>query len=552
MYLVDFSTAVTYAKDFEAAELKANHAQAVNLVMNGSSDLNSKLKQFTTTISTTGVSSSNLSTTATSNLLATATNTISITDTNNLSTLTNLNTTTKLTSKQNPKTKNDTTKLEIDDGSTSTDLQFIKSTIRIIPAEFRNQKTLYPANQKPLTNNIPPAASTENKLLAAIFPFELEEITSVPLFSEATLDTKPITAMYTNTKVNGQYIKLILNSGSAGSIITKQLMDQLGCRVDRAASARIITADGATKTPIGKIDNFPFEVNDIIVPIKVLVMEATQYQALVVPATCGHFKPSSIMPTSLINFEEKKPKPTWEVYQVLWADVNHNELPPILAWDNNDKEKKKQREKHIWRTIINAWTDDNQSKMPPILDWEERDKRKGKEREENILKDTTTTEKLTSRIAIYISQIQRLWKEITIGQEHITIASLATANAMTTQKGKASRTMNHVSLVMNNYSTKECGMTFLGEGKYAMLHANTQYLSVTGYPHDEDKIWQMVNAKIKGAMPSEILKIKNNPPEPVNIVLIPNPDAFLDLEADPEEFHEHYQNLAPTKEEQKQ
>ncbi|KAG9289667.1 hypothetical protein G9A89_014402 [Geosiphon pyriformis] len=87
--------------------------------------------------------------------------------------------------------------------------------------------------------------------------------------------------MYTNVKVDGHSIKLILDSGSAGSIITQQLMDQLGHRVDWAASACIITADGVTKTPIGKIDDFPFEVNSIITPIKVLVIEATQYQALV-------------------------------------------------------------------------------------------------------------------------------------------------------------------------------------------------------------------------------------------------------------------------------
>ncbi|KAG9302861.1 hypothetical protein G9A89_022277 [Geosiphon pyriformis] len=50
MHLVDLSTAVTYARDFEAAELEANYAQAVNLVMNRSSDLDSKLKQFSDSI----------------------------------------------------------------------------------------------------------------------------------------------------------------------------------------------------------------------------------------------------------------------------------------------------------------------------------------------------------------------------------------------------------------------------------------------------------------------------------------------------------------------
>ncbi|KAG9288705.1 hypothetical protein G9A89_004324 [Geosiphon pyriformis] len=87
--------------------------------------------------------------------------------------------------------------------------------------------------------------------------------------------------MYTDVKVDGHLIKLILDSSSAGSIITQQLMDQLGCRVDWAASACIITADGVTKTPIGKIDDFPFEINGIITFIKVLVMKATQYQALI-------------------------------------------------------------------------------------------------------------------------------------------------------------------------------------------------------------------------------------------------------------------------------
>ncbi|KAG9294649.1 hypothetical protein G9A89_008128 [Geosiphon pyriformis] len=41
---------VTHARDFESAESEANHAQAVNLVMNRSSELESKLKQFNNSI----------------------------------------------------------------------------------------------------------------------------------------------------------------------------------------------------------------------------------------------------------------------------------------------------------------------------------------------------------------------------------------------------------------------------------------------------------------------------------------------------------------------
>ncbi|KAG9294004.1 hypothetical protein G9A89_019342 [Geosiphon pyriformis] len=115
-------------------------------------------------------------------------------------------------------------------------------------------------------------------ICAVIFSFELEETTLVLLFSGATLNTKPITAMYTNIKVNGHVIKLILDSRLAGSIITQHLMDQLDCQVDHIASMHIITANRVTKTLIGDL---PIEVNDIIISIKVLVMEAIQYQALI-------------------------------------------------------------------------------------------------------------------------------------------------------------------------------------------------------------------------------------------------------------------------------
>ncbi|KAG9300071.1 hypothetical protein G9A89_018348 [Geosiphon pyriformis] len=84
----------------------------------------------------------------------------------------------------------------------------------------------------------------------------------------------------------------------------------------------------------------------------------------------------------------------------------------------------------------------------------------------------------------------------------------------------------------------------------AVWHHVISYLD--DYPHDENKIWQMINTKVEGVTPSKILEIKNNSLEPVNIVLIPNSNAFLNLEAGPEEFYEHYQNLAPTREEQEQ
>ncbi|KAG9305330.1 hypothetical protein G9A89_007825 [Geosiphon pyriformis] len=59
----------------------------------------------------------------------------------------------------------------------------------------------------------------------------------------------------------------------------------------------------------------------------------------------------------------------------------------------------------------------------------------------------------------------------------------------------------------------------------------------------------MATAKIEGALPEEIWTIKNNSPEPIKLDWDAEPVInFLE----PEEFHEYYQNLAPTREEQEQ
>ncbi|KAG9298956.1 hypothetical protein G9A89_020269 [Geosiphon pyriformis] len=320
---------ITNTKNFELAELEANYAQAVNLVMNRSSDLDSKLKQLSDSINqklegyletqiiskiscihhhlqishsnkrcmsaitvvnkaileltadfilstqlstistelptynaTANILTTNLSALSICHLSNTVPTHLSVTVSNNLSTPTNSNTTTKLISKWNPKAKTDTTKLEINLNTGYT--QNLSSqnylSLLVTPENILSDNVDIHQTQ-PLTSNILPATSTEDKSLVTIFPFDLDKITPVLLFSGVTLNTKPITAMYINAKVNDQPIKLIFDN----------------CRVDHAASAKIIMANRATKTSIGKIDDFSFKVNGIIITIKVLIMKATQY-----------------------------------------------------------------------------------------------------------------------------------------------------------------------------------------------------------------------------------------------------------------------------------
>ncbi|KAG9305969.1 hypothetical protein G9A89_016622 [Geosiphon pyriformis] len=307
-------------------------------------------------------------------------------------------------------------------------------SLLVIPEDALTNNNLEISLKQTINNNIPPATVTNDKSLTAIFLFKIEEPTKTPLFSRATLDTKPITAMYTNAKINGQTIKLILDSGLADSY-----------QVDHAASTRIIIADEATKTPIDEIDNFFIKVNDIIVSIKILVMEATQYQALIgndwlqngqhtrVLTTYRYFK--TITTTPLIEFEKEEKKPIWEAYQEK-KKISHKKIQPTkLPVAGEVPIQLTPNQNH---PISHSSTKTAGKSCPP---WE---------------------------LGLCLTK--------TTGYGLIIIANYAIVNAMATQNAKAN-----------------------------------------GYLHDESEIWRMANTKIEGVLPSEILEIKNNFSEPVEV-----------------------------------
>ncbi|KAG9294890.1 hypothetical protein G9A89_003230 [Geosiphon pyriformis] len=148
-------------------------------------------------------------------------------------------------------------------------------------------------NSSYTSTTIPPARIAENANLSDIFPFEFEANELPFLLSNAAAnEQKAITAMYTETKVEGKAIHLILDSRSAGSIITYQLMQQLKRNVNRPAQTVIVTADGIKKTPV--------------------------------PVTCGTFNKRSEKAPAF-KFEPEEEKPIIETFMALestsnWAD----------------------------------------------------------------------------------------------------------------------------------------------------------------------------------------------------------------------------------------
>ncbi|KAG9284728.1 hypothetical protein G9A89_003031 [Geosiphon pyriformis] len=195
---------------------------------------------------------------------------------------------------------------------------------------------------------IPPAKIAENANLSDIFPFEFKTNELPFLLNNAAANKqKTITAMYTEAEIKGKAICLILDSGSTGSIITYQLMQQL------KKNTIIVTADGMKKTPVGEIDNFSFTINGITISVKVLVMDVPQYQALTqeltisyqgqhtwVPATCGTFNKHSEKAPAF-EFELEEEKPIIETFMALESTSNWaNETEQQYFSTNNPRETK--------------------------------------------------------------------------------------------------------------------------------------------------------------------------------------------------------------------
>ncbi|KAG9306356.1 hypothetical protein G9A89_018239 [Geosiphon pyriformis] len=241
-----------------------------------------------------------------------------------------------------------------------------QSSYLTIPEESDFQQTVLSEDEvvalKSNSSNhtIPPAQIAQNANLSDIFLFEFEANKSPFLLSNAAVNKqKAITAMYTEARVEGKPIHLILDSGLAGSIITYQLIQQLKQNVNRPVQTVIVTADGMKKTLVGKIDDFLFSIDGITISVKVLVMNAPQYQALVgndwllkananlnwetqelkisyqgqytiVPAICGTFNKQSEK-ALVFEFEEEKEMPLTETYMALgstsnWAEETEQEI----------------------------------------------------------------------------------------------------------------------------------------------------------------------------------------------------------------------------------
>ncbi|KAG9306995.1 hypothetical protein G9A89_003046 [Geosiphon pyriformis] len=179
------------------------------------------------------------------------------------------------------------------------------------------------------------ARIAKNANLSDIFSFEFKANKSLFLLSNAaTNEQKAITAMYTKTEVKGKAIYLILDSRSARSIITYQLMQQLKRNVDRPAQIVIVIADNMKKTPVGEIDNFSFTLDGITILVKVLIMDTGKLKNYNSPIKDNMSEYLLLVKAPVFEFEEKEEKPVVKTFMALestsnWADETEQQTNDI-------------------------------------------------------------------------------------------------------------------------------------------------------------------------------------------------------------------------------
>ncbi|KAG9291548.1 hypothetical protein G9A89_021967 [Geosiphon pyriformis] len=203
-------------------------------------------------------------------------------------------------------------------------------------------------------------------------------------------------------------------------------------------------------------------------------MEATQYQALI--GNDWLFKVNTPPREKLlIELEEEKKKPIWEAYQVFWANADHNELPPILSW--NDNPKGKQKEELTWETDDLIWTDNEQEEP---LSWEGRKK---------TLKSTTLishTPTMATKFYCHACHVECFGRPKQVGK-------------------------------WDNIPCIVCGETLLNEGMWNDIPGRGEMCDVFCQYTIFISNWQMAIAKIEGVLPEKIRTIKNNPPKPIKL-----------------------------------
>ena len=86
--------------------------------------------------------------------------------------------------------------------------------------------------------------------------------------------------MKCNIKIKDKPYQAIIDSSVSISMISYQIVKELGLKIDTCSSSLILSATGPSIRPLEIIKNLPIEIEGITIPLDVEVMDATSYSLL--------------------------------------------------------------------------------------------------------------------------------------------------------------------------------------------------------------------------------------------------------------------------------
>jgi hypothetical protein len=88
-------------------------------------------------------------------------------------------------------------------------------------------------------------------------------------------------ALYCEASIKHIKFPLIVDSRSAGSIISLSLLKDLDMEITKASKTVMVNVNGERRRPLGAVTNLPLRIHDCIIPMDAIVTDANSYSAIV-------------------------------------------------------------------------------------------------------------------------------------------------------------------------------------------------------------------------------------------------------------------------------
>jgi len=108
----------------------------------------------------------------------------------------------------------------------------------------------------------------------------IETYFAEPSSNNSTQPSTYTTPVKYNIKIRNKFYSAIIDSDTSISMISYQIVKELGLKIDTCSSSLIVSATRLSIRPLGIIKDLSIEIEGITIPIDIEVMDTTSYSLL--------------------------------------------------------------------------------------------------------------------------------------------------------------------------------------------------------------------------------------------------------------------------------